>query len=115
MCSGSLASKNLYLNTNLNIPILVCTAETAGDDVQKFILDNSRDNKYSCVQIFNNELSESVYNMGFGEYGNFFIFIMRANPGSMVLLVINHWTAKSWIISVSENGYIWKWKTVTLT
>ena len=67
------------------------------------------------MQIFNDGLSESVYNMGFGEYGNFFILIMRDNQGIMVLFVINHWNAKSWIISVSENGYVWKWKTVTLT
>lgn len=93
-------------NGSLKIPVLTCDSNTTAVNVQDFVLSNLKSDQLSVMRVFNNAVSEQVKNMGFGEYGNFFIIAM-SRESYYVLIVVNHWDGKVWTITCSS--YTWNW------
>lgn len=103
---GTMAASIAQINSNLKIPVLTCDSNTTAVNVQDFVLSNLKSDQLSVMRVFNNAASEQVKNMGFEEYGNFFIIAM-SRESYYVLIVVNHWDGKVWTITCSS--YIWNW------
>ena len=73
------------------------------------MLSNLKSDQLSVMRVFNNNVSDQVKNMGFGEFGNFFIIAMSRDL-YYVLIIVNHWDGKVWIIN--GDSYTWNWHSI---